>query len=385
MCGGSNEVEDSENPKEKYGKPKEHQKDFKGPMKNRSCTDIICCLIFLICIAAMVVVSAVGWAYGDPIKLVYPTNSDGEICGVGPQAGKPYLHYFDILDCAKVGASAIALGCPTPAVCVASCPSTYWVYVQLSALVKLGSATTSDYEKLICKSSVTTTNAMAQVSGSGATDAVKATLIDDEDCAAYYIPTTDLVGRCIPSFFLEITNWAASLTSSENSSLSLVNKDGTSINGENINEASKYLAQFFALKEYGELVFKDFVNAWWVMLGGLGVAVIFCFIWIILLRWIAGIMVWLTLVAFLGVWGYATYYSYSRYYYLKNNGAPDEAYGIAPAFAGEFDYYLGLKKTWLAFGCTCATLLLIFVLIFIFLVKRIRIAIELIKESSKYV
>ena len=26
----------------------------------RSCTDIICCLLFLICIAAMVVISAVG-------------------------------------------------------------------------------------------------------------------------------------------------------------------------------------------------------------------------------------------------------------------------------------------------------------------------------------
>ena len=30
--------------------------------------------------------------------------------------GKPYLHYFDILDCTKVGIGAIALGCPTPAV-----------------------------------------------------------------------------------------------------------------------------------------------------------------------------------------------------------------------------------------------------------------------------
>ena len=46
----------------------------------------------------------------------------------------------------------------------------------------------------------------------------------------------------------------------------------------------------------------------------------------------------------------ATYYSYDRYYYLKNSGSPDEQYGIAPAFAGEFNYYLGLKKTWLAFG-----------------------------------
>ena len=30
--------------------------------------------------------------------------------------GKPYLTYFDILDCSKVGLAAIALGCPTPAV-----------------------------------------------------------------------------------------------------------------------------------------------------------------------------------------------------------------------------------------------------------------------------
>ena len=34
-------------------------------------------------------------------------------------------------------------------------------------------------------------------------------------------------------------------------------------------------------------------------------------------------------------------------------------------------------------GCTCATLLTIFILIFIFLVKRICIAIELIKEASR--
>ena len=45
-----------------------------------------------------------------------------------------------------------------------------------------------------------------------------------------------------------------------------------------------------------------------------------------------------------------TYYCYDRYYYLKNSGSPDEVYGIAPLFAGEFDYYLGLKTTWLAFG-----------------------------------
>ena len=48
-----------------------------------------------------------------------------------------------------------------------------------------------------------------------------------------------VVGRCIPSFFLEITNYAATLVSSENSSISLENMDGTSITGDNINTASQ--------------------------------------------------------------------------------------------------------------------------------------------------
>ena len=45
-----------------------------------------------------------------------------------------------------------------------------------------------------------------------------------------------------------------------------------------------------------------------------------------------------------------TYYCFDRYYKLKNSGAPDEEYNVSPLFAGEFSYYLGLKKTWLAFG-----------------------------------
>ncbi|XP_053381020.1 choline transporter-like protein 2 isoform X2 [Mercenaria mercenaria] len=380
MCGG-NQVDDDESSGEKYGKPKEHKKDFKGPIKNRSCTDIICCLLFVICVTGMVVVSAVGFGYGDPKKLVYPTDSDGNMCGVGDYASKPYLAYFDILQCTKVGVYAIAAGCPTPSVCVASCPSTYWVYLELEALVTLTTATTSDYDKLLCKNSVTDAQTLIVASASVGTK-VKDTVIDTDLCAAYYVPTTDLVGRCIPSVFIDGLDYAATMVSSSGS-YNLTSKDGIDINGDVLNTASQYLAKFYALKNYAELVFKDCINAWWLILACLGGAAVFCFIWIILLRFIAGIIVWATLVLFLGVWAFGTYYSFDRYYYLKNNGNPAEQYDVAPLFAGEFNYYLGLKKTWLAFACTCSTLLLIFLLIFLFLVKRICIAIELIKESSR--
>ncbi|XP_060561475.1 choline transporter-like protein 2 [Ruditapes philippinarum] len=379
MCGG-NQVDDDENTGEKYGKPKEHKKNFKGPIKNRSCTDIICCLLFVICVTGMVIVSAVGFGYGDPKKLVYPTDSEGNMCGVGDYKSKPYLAYFDILQCTKVGVAAIATGCPTPSVCVASCPSSYWVYVELQVKYTASSSVPADFEEMLCKNSVTDKESTVR-GGANAGTEVKDTVIDTDLCAAYFVPTTDLVGRCIPSVFIDGLDYAAQMTTTGGTGLEAA--DGTSINGDVLNTASQYLAKFYALKNYGELVFKDCVNAWWLILACLGGAAVFCFIWIILLRFIAGIIVWVTLVLFLGVWAFGTYYSFDRYYYLKKNGNPAEQYSVSPLFAGEFNYYLGLKKTWLAFACTCSTLLLIFLLIFLFLVKRICIAIELIKESSR--
>lgn len=372
MCGGKVEDEDTN-----YDKPKQHKKDFKGPMKNRSCTDIICCLLFVICVTAMVAVSAWGYAYGDPKKLIYPVDSDGNMCGVGDYASKPYLHYFDILQCTKVGVAAIAAGCPTPSVCVASCPSSYWVYVTLEALVTATSAVQADYDKMICKASVT--DKMTTVNAAS-TPKVKNSVIDTDLCASYYMPTTDLVGRCIPSIFVDGFNYAANLNDGSND---LVNQDGTTLTGDLVNTASQYLAKFYAVKDIAELVFKDFVNSWWLILACLGAGAIFCFIWIVLLRWIAGIMVWVTIALFLGCWSFATYYSFTKYYELKSSGSPDEEYNVSPLFAGEFSYYLGLKRTWLAFGCGSATALALLLLIFLFLVKRICIAIELIKESSR--
>jgi len=54
-------------------------------------------------------------------------------------------------------------------------------------------------------------------------------------------------------------------------------------------------------------------------------------------------------------------------------------------FTTDVTFYLGLSKTWLAFGCTSATILIIIVLIILFLRERILIAIALIKEGSRLV
>lgn len=61
----------------------EEKKDnFKnGPISVRSCTDRICCLLFLVAIVGFGAASVYGWKFGDPKKLLIGWDSDGNGCG----------------------------------------------------------------------------------------------------------------------------------------------------------------------------------------------------------------------------------------------------------------------------------------------------------------
>ncbi|VDI13387.1 solute carrier family 44 (choline transporter-like protein), member 2/4/5 [Mytilus galloprovincialis] len=83
---GKKEVKDNSVELEKKSRtPLKYDPNFKGPIKNRSCTDIICCLLFLIFIGGLVVVAIFAFKYGDPKLLLYPVNSNNELCGYGKQ------------------------------------------------------------------------------------------------------------------------------------------------------------------------------------------------------------------------------------------------------------------------------------------------------------
>ncbi|XP_034750511.1 choline transporter-like protein 2 [Etheostoma cragini] len=72
--------------KPKYGEPRKFDPTFKGPIQNRGCTDIVCCILFVIAIVGYVAVGILAWSQGDPRKVIYPTDSRGQFCG---QAGTP--------------------------------------------------------------------------------------------------------------------------------------------------------------------------------------------------------------------------------------------------------------------------------------------------------
>jgi choline transporter-like protein 2/4/5 len=53
----------------------------KGMVKDRWCTDILCCLIFVAYLVLMVVITFFAFGKGEPSKLFTPFDSDGNRCG----------------------------------------------------------------------------------------------------------------------------------------------------------------------------------------------------------------------------------------------------------------------------------------------------------------
>ena len=65
--------DDLSNSSNEYGKRFEYSPDFEGPVKNRSCTDILCLLLFVALLAGWGFVAYIGFSQGDIEKV--RTNS----------------------------------------------------------------------------------------------------------------------------------------------------------------------------------------------------------------------------------------------------------------------------------------------------------------------
>ncbi|XP_013392467.1 choline transporter-like protein 2 isoform X2 [Lingula anatina] len=382
--GKDSKVDDSENAaekseeKNKYGEPAKFDPTFNGPIKNRGCTDVICCILFIIFFLGMGVVGYWGYKEGDPTVLIYPSDSEGNLCGYGNFVNKPNLFFFDLLKCTNV-AQNVAVGCPTTQVCVSKCPDKNWVWVAAAAQDANPLLSTQERRKLkedmYCTYNITT-----QVRDE---KSIKE-LVEGGNCASYYVKSDAVVGRCVPSAISTLINSASGLLSDAGNT-TLVAADNTTVTGDALSAASKVLAYILNAKEYGEKILADVRASWWMILVGLGISCVIAFIWIIIMRWIAGVIVWFTIFAFIALFSFSTYYTLSRYFEMKNNSSASLNSVTDIEFTTNLDYYWNLSTTWLVFGIISATILGLSILILLFLRNRIRIAIALIKEASRAV
>ena len=186
-------------------------------------------------------------------------------------------------------------------------------------------------------------------------------------------------GRCIPSI------GSSSEDSSDQNEVIVHKKDnnGREITKGTIVDATRRLMLFTSARDFISNAITDLTNTYWMIGIGLILTFLLCMLWIFLMRFIAGILIWTSItslfVLFAGLFGYSIYRCNQVY---KNNDpdADNNIFGvnITPDY---FDDVLALKDTWLAFSIISGFFTLIIILVFIALRKRISLAIALLDQG----
>uniref|UniRef100_A0A671Q049 Choline transporter-like protein n=1 Tax=Sinocyclocheilus anshuiensis TaxID=1608454 RepID=A0A671Q049_9TELE len=310
------------------GEPHKFDPTFRGPVHNRGCTDVLCCVIFVIVILGYIVLGTVAWMHGDPRKVVYPTDSYGQFCGQ-----QAILFYFNILQCAN----------PTVLINL-QCPTTQVIQTLFANHLSFSLSWNSywDYYKLFCKPG-----------------------FNNPDKVPF-------LQRCFPDFI------------TRNGTLTVANKTSFKDGHGKIRSVVdlRDAANLLDAKEVGVKIFEDYASSWFWILIGLVISMLVSLIFILLLRFTAGVLFWMVIFGVIAAMGYGIWHCYWEYSSLK--GKPDSDITISDiGFQTDFRVYLQLRQTWLMFMISLAVIEAIIILVLIFLRNRVRIAIALLKEGSK--
>ena len=250
--------------------------------------------------------------------------------------------------------------CPTPQNCVKKCPDQTISFYSTAAKVQ------KPYSmKQYC---------LSEMSDSDFQTKSTHQLVKEQLCPPWIIQSQPFLGRCLPS--INTTNDNTTIIHSYET---LDKKDVKVIN---LKMALYNLGAFLNVRNFVELVFSNIKESW-VMIGiGLLLATILSYFWIILMRFMACIMIWLSIglifVLFGGLFGYSLY----RYLY----DSTDDISFLEVNFTPDYLFHLhGLKDTWLVYMCIFGIIFVIIFLVLLILRQRIQIAIKLIGQGAKAV
>ncbi|XP_062280250.1 choline transporter-like protein 5-B [Scomber scombrus] len=361
-------------PSSYYGEPRKFDPNFRGPVHKRSCTDVVCCIIFIVVILGYIALGTVAWIHGDPRKVVYPTNSHGQFCGQQGtlNANKTKLFYFNMLKCANP-AVLINLQCPTTQLCVSKCPDRF------ATLLDAQNTKNWDYYKQFCKP------------GFEIGSKTVGEVLRDEDCPSMIVPSRPFLQRCFPDFItrngiLTVAN-QTKFNDGVNSQRSVNDlkdaaKAAASAPRELWTDIEGGVASLLNAKEIGMKIFEDYANSWdWILIG-LVITMVVSLFFILLLRYTAGMLLWLIVFGVIAAIGYGIWHCYWEYSILSRKSGSNVTISDI-GFQTDFSIYLQLSQTWFIFMIVLSVIEFIIVVILIFLRTRLRIAIALLKEGSR--
>ncbi|KAJ3121086.1 hypothetical protein HK098_003983 [Nowakowskiella sp. JEL0407] len=187
------------------------------------------------------------------------------------------------------------------------------------------------------------------------------------NCAGFFYESKDVLNRCVPAALEMIGNLTQTVVNS-NYSIKIPGQDKAL--DINVNE---YATQG---RNMAMQVIGDIASAWQLLVLGAGMAVLACLLWILLLRFLAKIIVWFTIIAvdlvFIGG-------TLVLFYFWRDKKNTYDAKSENDRLQTElWEIYALLGAT-----CLAAFLALIFLILTIAMRNRIRIAVEIIRETSK--
>ncbi|NXK86406.1 CTL2 protein, partial [Formicarius rufipectus] len=203
-------------------------------------------------------------------------------------------------------------------------------------------------------------------------------VLKNQECPAVLFPSTPLARRCFPAI------------QAKKGVIMVGNKTtyddghGHLRNVTDLLEGAKKANVVLETRQLAMKIFEDYTVSWYWIIIGLVIAMVASLVFIVLLRFLAGIMVWVMIVMVILVLGYGIFHCYMEYAKLKGEAGSDMSLADL-GFQTDLRVYLHLRQTWLAFMIILCVVELVIVLLLIFLRKRILIAIALIKEASRAV
>ncbi|KAL7749637.1 hypothetical protein RI367_004863 [Sorochytrium milnesiophthora] len=300
-----------------------------GPQTNRSCRDIFFLILFLLFWVGMFAIAGVAISKGDINRLRYGTDSLNNTCGVmNPAVGS--VPAFDATSMPYLLYLDIGMTATPYKRCVSACPS---------------------QGQVVCRYNTAVSSSPSEAAAQFLNRSCVATLFDE----------SSVLYRCMPQQV--IANMINSTAYSNTTAGQIVDFVSNDLNG----------------RQNANKIFASLLETWQIILGMAIFAMAVSFVWLLLVNVFSGLLVWATvLFANLGVGALAGFMFYN-WYQIKHAGQ------VIYTGNNSIDSQVYNEQTMLALSCIFCALFAIVLLISLAARNRIKLAILVIKETSRAV
>lgn len=359
---------------------KEKQDDV-GPLKDkgRSCTDVICLLIYAAFIAGMGILAVYALIWGNPYRIINGYDSWGNICGKDNAGSKnenvsksgrdmtdlPYLMYFDpfLMIPAGYASEIIDTGSENKEmglmICVKECPKST---IAMATRMNKYKEYYDNNNQSLCEYDF-----LEDQIANGETFPIHSSISDDSNniqnargpCPSFVFQSDPVMNRCIPLTDLAVAGASAQI----NETLSLLHDFFGSNSSLDVSQLVEY-------------AISDVSNSYWEIIIMCAASMVISFIIILVLGYLAQIMIYtIGIVCFVACFVAPIYFWYTWY---KAKVAYDD---LVEQHASDKENVTTLMYYAIIATVVCA----IVALIILFLRSRVGLMIALFKEAGKMV